>query len=435
MTVREIALSLLTEYEEEGKYVNLSLSSHLSDRLTREERGFLTALLYTAVEKKITYDYYIGALSGRSLEDIDTRTKNILRLGLCQILEMDRIPDFAAVSETVRLARNKGEKAFVNALLRETVRKKGRLPLPKREKNEARYLSVFYSFPLETVKKFISVMGSEETEKLLSAFNKLSYTDITVNTERITPEALTEELLKEGITAECAPHGNVSLRINGAFDPRRSRAFEEGRFFVEDNASAIAVLSAGIKKGDTVIDVCAAPGGKSFIAAMLAGKEGRVYSFELHESKISLIESGRDRLGLTHITASARDALTPKEELFGKADVLICDVPCSGLGILGKKPDIRYKKLSEIKELPELQYSILEKSSQYVRSGGVIIYSTCTLNPDENEAVADRFLRAHDGFSKCDFAIGDIKSQDGKITLYPHIHNTDGFFIAKIKKD
>ncbi len=434
MTVREIALSLLTEYEEQGKYINLSLSSHLTDSLSREERGFLTMLLYTTVEHKITYDYYIGAISGRSLSDITGRVKNILRLGFCQILHMEKIPDFAAVSETVKLAKGKGEKAFVNAVLREAVRSKDNLPMPKREKNEARYLCVLYSFPLATVKRFISVLGSEQTEKLLNSFNTASYTDITVNKNKTTKEELKKILEGEGVSAIDAPYGDVSLRISGGFDPRRSPAFEEGLFFVQDNASLLAVLSAGIEEGDTVADVCAAPGGKSFAAAGIAGNGGKVFSFELHESKISLIESGRDRLGLSNMHIEARDALCPNEELFGKTDKVICDVPCSGLGILGKKSDIRYKDITEIEDLPALQYSILEKSSLYLKEGGILVYSTCTLNPAENGDVVEKFMKEHPEFIAVDFAFEGLESKGGCLTLMPHIHNTDGFFIAKLKK-
>ena len=432
--MRSIALGLLMDYESMGKYVNLSLSSHITDSLSREERGFLTALLYTTVERKITYDYYIASLSGRSTEKITSRALNILRLGLCQILDMDKIPDFAAVNETVKLAKNQGERSFVNGILRAVVRSKDRLPLPDRAKNEARYLSVLYSFPLATVKRFISYFGNEETVKLLSAFNSQSYTDLTVNTRKTTPSDLLSELQDNGINAALCEHSSISIRVNGGFDPRYVPSFIDGRFFVQDSACAVSVLAAGIKENDTVVDVCACPGGKTFLAAILAGDGGRVYSFDIHDSKLSLVTDGAHRLGLDNVKVKARDAATVNEDMTATADVVICDVPCSGLGVLGKKPDIRYKALEEVENLPDLQYEILSASAEYLKPGGTLIYSTCTLEKNENEGVVDRFLSENTDFISVDFNVSDLKSDGGKLTLYPHVHNTDGFFISKIMK-
>ena len=432
--MRSIALGLLMDYESMGKYVNLSLSSHVADSLSREERGFLTALLYTTVERKITYDYYIASLSGRSTEKITSRALNILRLGLCQILDMDKIPDFAAVNETVKLAKNPGERSFVNGILRAVVRSKDALPLPDRAKNEARYLSVVYSFPLATVKRFISYFGKEETVKLLSAFNSHSYTDLTVNTRKISPESLLSELLDSGINAAMCEHSDMSIRVHGGFDPRSVPSFVDGSFFVQDSACAVSVLAAGIKENDTVIDVCACPGGKTFLAAILAGEGGRVYSFDIHDSKLSLITDGARRLGLDNVTVGVRDAAVINEDMVGTADVVICDVPCSGLGVLGKKPDIRYKALEEVESLPDLQYEILSASAKYLKPGGTLIYSTCTLERNENEGVVDRFLCENSDFLPLDFKVSDLTSENGRLTLYPHVHNTDGFFISKIMK-
>ena len=434
MNIRQIALRILDEYEAGGKFINLALSSHLTDKLSREEKAALTALLYTSVERKLTYDYYICALAGRSEEDIDPHTKNILRLGLCQLIDMHSIPDFAAVNETVKLAEGKGERAFVNGILRAAARQKDNMPCPKEEKNYRRYLSVKYSFPLATVKHFDALYGREDTESLLVFFNNEKYTDITVNTLKISVEEYKAQLMKKGITLEENPLVSSSLRIRESVNPERLYGFKEGYFFVQDRASAVASAILRVGEDDLVVDCCSAPGGKSFASAILSGDKAEIHSFDLHESKLSLIESGRDRLGLSSIVVGARDALTPDDQLLFKADKVICDAPCSGLGVLGKKPDLRYKDSSVMTELPPLQYNILAASSKYLKVGGELVYSTCTLNPDENELIVEKFLSENSGFEAVPFTVGNLESKNGMLTLLPHIHGTDGFFIAKIRR-
>ena len=434
-SVRKIALDLLIEYEELNKYVNLSLSSHKTDSITGPDRAFLTALLYTTVEYKLKYDYYIASFAKRSIDDVSRKARNILRLGLCQLLDMDSVSDHVAINETVKLANSKGERAFVNGVLREVQRRKESLPLPDKEKNIVRYLSVKYSFPQPLIKKYMQWLSCEECERLLSSFNsKEKYTDVTVNTRKIGRKELLEKFLSDGVMARESEYSSLTIRIDGGFDPRRAYGYSDGLFFVQDTASALSSLALGIKEKDRVIDVCACPGGKSFTAAILSGEGGEVFSFDLHESKLSLIESGRERLSLDNVKIGVNDATRAKEELFASFDKVICDVPCSGLGVLAKKPDIRYRALDTIDELVPLQYSILRESVKYLKDNGTLVYSTCTLNPSENEGVVKRFLSEHTEYMAEDFSISTLKSKDGMLTLYPHVHNTDGFFIAKIKK-
>ena len=434
MNIRQIALRILDEYELGGKYINLALSTHAADNLSREEKAALTALLYTVVERKLTYDYYICAIAGRSDSDIDIHTKNILRLGFCQLLDMSSIPDFAAINETVKLARSNGERSFVNGILRAAQRRKNDLPMPSEAKNYKRYLSVKYSFPLDTVKHFDSLFGREDTEALLKFYNEIKYTDITVNTTKISVTEYISALSESGIETASSPFGENSLRIDGSVNPEKLYGFSEGFFFVQDRASYASALTLDPKCGETVIDVCSAPGGKSFCAAILMENKGKIYSFDLHESKLSLITSGRDRLGLDIVSVDALDARAPREELFGKADRVICDAPCSGLGVLGKKPDLRYKDMASIRELPALQLEILTASSKYLRAGGTLVYSTCTLNPSENEDVVSAFLGEHPDFALVPFKVGEISAENGMLTLLPHKHGTDGFFMAKLYK-
>ncbi len=429
MNIRKLALDMLLDYELSGKYVNLSLSSHTADSLGGTERAQLTVLLYTTVEHKLTYDYLIASLSGRSIEDIDDYTRALLRLGLCQILDMNSIPDFAATNETVKLARNPGERSFVNGILRSAVRNKENLPIPKKEKNYRRYLSIKYSFPLWIVKHFSTLFGEEATEKILEFYNTEKYTDISVNKTKC---SISE--LKGKLGAHPVIDNGLSLRIEGSKNPEKLGGFSDGDFFIQDSASATAISALSPKKGDIVVDVCSAPGGKSFAAASLMENRGQIFAFDIHESKLSLIEDGAKRLGFDIIKVSERDATTPDESLFGTADKVICDVPCSGLGVLGKKPDLRYKDESTVQNLPELQLEILKKSSNYLKPDGELLYSTCTLNPCENEDVIKAFLSENTDFEAVNFTVGNLKSENGMFTLLPHIRKTDGFFMAKIKR-
>ena len=424
--LRRLALTLLEEQEAAGKYTNLLLSSHKADGLTDAERASLTALLYTVTEHRLTYDYIICALSGRGLRDIDPHTLNLLRLGACQILHMRSIPDFAAVNETVELCRNRGERAFVNGVLRALSRVKDAPPMPDPKKNEHRYLSVRYSVPLPTVRLLADALGPTECRALLSHWEKCRYTDLTINSARVDPAEFAE---KNG-----AALSGISARIPRSVNPERIEGFLEGHFFVQDRASLTAVLALDPQEGDTVVDVCACPGGKSFAAAMLMKDKGRVYSFDLHESKLSLITEGASRLGLTSVVAEVNDATVARPELIGRADKVICDVPCSGLGVLPKKPDLRYKSMDSISALPELQLSILRGSARYLRAGGELVYSTCTLNPAENSEVVALFLAESTDLERADFTVDALRSENGELALLPHIHNTDGFFIAKLRK-
>ena len=431
--IRKIALDILSEQEAAGKYVNLALSSHKADRLKPEERAQLTALLYTTAERKLSYDYYISAISARESEKIDPHTKNILRLGICQILDMSSIPDFAAVNETVKLARSSGERSFVNGVLRRIAREKDSLPMPSEEKNYKRYLSVKYSFPLWIVKALDGLFGREETEKILKFYNEEKYTDLTVNTCKISVEDFVARLRDEGYEPEVL-EDTPSVRLHRSVNPERLSGFSEGHFFVQDRASLISAIALGAKEGELIVDTCACPGGKSFATAVLTKDLADIRSFDLHFAKLSLITGGAERLGLSSVKAEQRDALEPDLTLIGKADKVICDVPCSGLGVLGKKADLRYKDPEGVEALPELQLNILTESAKYLRSGGILTYSTCTLLPSENGEVIDKFLEANPEFEPIDFTAAGFASEGGRLTLVPSRHGCDGFFVARIRR-
>ena len=432
--IRGLAIRLLLNYEENNKYANLLMSSRLVDNLTGEERAHLTRLVYTTLEKRVSYDYYIGAYAKRSVDKLSSHTRALLRLGVCQILDMSNIPDYVAVNETVSLAKNKGERALVNAILRRISLERDNLPMPDKAKNEVKYYSIKYSLPQPLVKHFMKMLPIDECCQLFDTFGESRPTTLSVNTVKISVDEYLKILTERGYNATRVELSDISIAIYGSVVVKSLPFYEEGYFIVQDTASAIAASLQAKKPGAVIIDTCAAPGGKSAVAAILSGDEGVVYSFDIHESKLSLIEGAAKRLGLKSIRVSQCDAQEGDSALFGMADSVICDVPCSGLGVIAKKPDLRYKDLSSLEKLPTLQLEILKSSSRYLKSGGEIIYSTCTLNKDENEGVVNSFLEMNDEFYLAPIDTGKIKSERGYITLYPHIHNTDGFFIARLKR-
>ena len=429
--VRKIALELLRSYELEGRYVNLLLSTAKVSSLDKEEKAFLTTLLYTTVENKLKYDYLICKLSKRSMDSVDPFVRDVMRIGMCQIIDMRSIPDFAAVNETVKLARHNGERAFINALLRETVRVKDSLPYPDRAKNEIRYLSVRYSVPLATVKLFFSLVG-EDTERLLLAFSQKSALSLTVNGRKASRDELISRFAELGAApSRFSPNG---IELEKSVSPTVLDGFERGEFFVQDEASQISTAVLASERGMKVIDMCACPGSKSFGAALTMENEGTLLAFDLSKSKLPLISSGASRLGIDIISSNVRDGRDFLPELEGSADRIICDVPCSGFGVVAKKPEIRYKDINSAAALPDIQYGILCNAARYLKKGGVMVYSTCTVLPEENEENVKRFLSSHPEFSPVPFNVGGLTAENGMITLLPHIHGTDGFFICKLIK-
>ena len=431
--LRLLALRLLESWERDETYLNLAMNSPMTKGLTREERGFLTGLLFGTVERKITLDYLISVAAKRS--ELDPHSRNILRLGFYQLFFMDKIPPFAAVSETVSLAEGKGKRAFINGVLRGALRsfvnEKGErsLPFPPRERSIARHLSIVYSYPIDLVRHFLSLLGEEETELLLGECNKTAPLTLAVNTRKCSRDELLQRLGEAGIRAEKTSRSECGIRVLDSIPVSLLPGFEQGLFFVQDEASQLGAAILSPAPGELLVDPCACPGGKSFSMAIHMQDAGRVFSFDLHESKLPLISDGALRLGLRSITVGERDARTPDPTLLGKVDAVLCDAPCSGLGVLAKKPDLRYR-FAERGELPALQLEILCATASYLKPGGRLLYSTCTLNPAENEGVFAAFIAENPDFEAVPFAIADLKAPEGTLTLYPHRHGCDGFFYA-----
>ena len=425
-TPRSLALRSVTAWRKNGKYANLEVNAVL-DRsdLSAADRALYTAMVYGVVERAVTLDYIIAGLSTRPVEQIDPQTLSAVELGLYQLLYLDRVPDHAAVDETVA-ACPRESKAFVNAILRSFIRKGKRFDLPT---DPDERLSVEYSLPLPLV-RFFGDAYPGRTAAIAEAFLKRHRTALRVNTLRTTAE---ECLASLGDAAEPSPYCGDVILFSGDGETLRD-GIARGLWFVEDTSSRLAVRVLDPKPGSLLCDVCAAPGGKSFSAAIDMENSGEVRSFDLHENKLSLIRSGAERLGITIITAEANDARTPRADLVGKADFVLCDAPCSGLGVIGKKPDIKYKDLAEAARLPQIQSDILAASASLVRPGGTIVYSTCTLNPAENEGVFARFIAEHPDFSPVDFDAAGKTSTSGALTFFPDEGEYDGFFVAKARR-
>ncbi len=415
-----MALQILNRCGSAEQYSNLALDTAIKrGELSPADRGLLTALVYGTIERQLTLDHWITQLSDRTPDRIEPEARNLLRLGLYQLAYLDRVPDHAAVNETVALA-SKRTKGFVNAVLRAFLRAEKNLPLPK---DPVERLSVQYSFSPKICRLFVEEFGIERTESLFCAFGKQPPLHLRVNTLRLSRQELLKRLTDAGYDAAEALESRTGIELTSA--PIASLpGFEEGDFFVQDEASQLCVEALDAHAGMTVIDVCACPGSKSFGAAIDMENRGRVIACDLHRNKLSLVRSGAERLGISIIETEARDARNTNEAWLGLADRVLCDVPCSGFGVFAKKPELRYKDPEKSEALPDIQLAIVESACRYVRAGGLLVYSTCTLLPSENERNVARFLDRHSEFSL-------LRER----TLYPDVDGTDGFYFAVLQKE
>ncbi len=402
--------------------------------LDGRDRGLCTALCYGVQQQRLLLDYAIGSFT--KLSKLEPKVLDILRLGAYQLMFMDRIPVSAAVNEAVKEAKKLGyarASGLVNAVLRRIAEAKDKLKMPE-GKTRAETLSLRYSHPVELTEYFISLLGEAEAEKLLAAHNESVPAALQVNTVRTTAEELLARLTEAG--ADCAMHPYLPdcILLNSAGALEALPGYGEGEFYIQDPAAFMSVLAAAPKAGERVLDVCSAPGGKSFAAAVLSGGEAEIVSCDLHENKLKRIRESADRLGLAHHSCFAADGREFRSDFAEAFDLVIADVPCSGLGVIRKKPDIRYKDMSYFDELSALQLDILQNAARYVAPGGRLIYSTCTVRPEENGKNLRRFLAENGGFELERFTLPSLGECPGEVQLWPHIHGTDGFYFAKLRR-
>ena len=437
MGARETALNVLIACRQQAGWSNSLLKEYISrDRLDRRDAALAARLCYGVQQNRGKLDFYLVQLLTGKVKDLHPVIHDILHLGLYQLYEMDKIPSSAAVNESVTLAKKYCRKqrfapGLVNAVLRNAIRNQQTLKQPTKLEDK-------YSHPAALIELLATDIGEDRLEAMLAANNTVPPLVVQVNTLKTTTQALIARLEGEGVTTQPQSWMKDCLVLSGTGDLERLQAFQEGLFYVQDPASKLAVLCAQIpaEPGVQILDCCAAPGGKSYAAAIASGGLANVQSGDIHPHKIGLLEAGAKRLGLTNIRAACHDATVDVPQWHGKMDIVLADVPCSGYGIIRKKPDIRLKDPKTMEELPALQLQILRTQAAYVKPGGVLIYSTCTLLKRENSQVVEAFLKGNSEFYPEEPVLPEGITQDapGMLTLIPGQHDTDGFFICRLRR-
>lgn len=441
MDAREAALLTLNACHRQGGWSDGVLKKQLAAaKLDSRDAALATQLCFGVLQNQLLLDFYLSQFSNIALSRMEGKVLQALRLGAYQMLFLDRIPHSAAVNCSVemtkRLCKNPRAAGMVNGILRSVERNLDHLPaIPNTD--PVSYLSILYSHPEWLVKEFCMTLGTEEGAKLLAADNHQPPMTVMVNTLRGTAEQVAQRLTEQRVEVTPHPWLDDCLVLSKTGDLEGLEAFREGLFYVQDPASRLAVEAAEVLPSMRVLDCCAAPGGKSFAAGIAMKNEGELLSCDIHPHKKKLLQAGADRLGLSLLRPMTADGKVFRPEWEGAFDRVLVDAPCSGLGVIRKKPDIRYKDPEPLKGLPEVQRAILDNASRYVRPGGILLYSTCTLLPRENEEVVRWFLEGHKDFKVEAFTLpGPVgTAADGLVTLLPHRHGTDGFFICRMRRE
>ncbi len=426
-SARHLAVQLLMRTEEQGSYSNLLLDQALSaSGLSGQDKKLCAMLYYGVIERRLTLHHILRGYSKKAPEKLDADIRNILYLGLYQLAFCEKIPDRAAVNESVLLARQfrkASASGFVNAVLRSFLRdgKEIRIPTQKWQAKE-----VQYSAPSALIRKIASEQGEAFADQFFADSLDPPPTTIRLNPLKGTAAALADA----GLSPEAFSRLPDAYTITCS-DVRNNPAFQSGMFHVQDLASQLCCAILDPQPEETVMDLCAAPGGKTFTIAQRMQNTGSVLAFDLHEHRVKLIRDGADRLGLTCVTAAVGDAAVFDPAL-PPADRILCDVPCSGYGVIRRKPEIKYKPLEASEELPDLQYAILENAARYLKQGGTLVYSTCTILNRENRDVVQRFLQAHKEFALV--PLTEFGFSEGMATFSAAYDNCDGFFAAKLTR-
>lgn len=444
-SARESALKIIQRTIRQGGYPNILLGNALSDsHFSAEDRALVTRLVYGVLENKAYLDWVIQNYSRVRESRISPWVYDILRLSVFQLLFMERIPSFAVVNEGVELTKNyAGKKAagFVNAVLRSIVRDPNKTQLPAKESDPALYVSIKYSHPKWMVEDWIKRFGEEFTEDLCKANNETPGMTIRVNTLKTSRKELADTLQQRGFKVQNGRYSDAALVVEDGAGIFETNAYREGLFYVQDESSMLAVEVLDPKPGKLVVDVCSAPGGKATYAAQLMKDQGRIIARDISGSKLALVEENCKRFGVACVETQVFDALEADPSMEGKADYVLVDAPCSGFGIIRRKPDIKWKKEREhYKTLAQMQGKILRNAAALLKAGGFLVYSTCTIMPEENQDVVKGFLKDNLHFRLCDFStllpesLAGEDAEKGYLQLFPNIHGTDGFFISKMER-
>ena len=432
---RLTVVKMLMKMDSSEAYSNLLLDHVFNEaELSDRDKAFAAALFYGVLERRLTLDHVIGTNSKIPFEKLDKAAVQILRTGLYQLMYMPSVPESAAVNESVKMCKKLkcfSAQGFVNGMLRRFIRSGKKISY--HGMSPEKRLSVEYSCPEWLTQKLIDEYGTEFAVRALKASVGKPPVYARVNTIKTPTDKLLAELAKHRIKAEPYPGLENCIKLEKVGDIEKCAPFRQGLFHVQDISSQLCCLTLRPVVNETVLDVCAAPGGKSFTLAELMGNNGKLYSMDLHDMRVGLIEDGGARLGIKIITAMQNDASKFNGAL-PQADRVLCDVPCSGLGVIRRKPEIKYKEPEEFAGLPEIQYQILETSARYVKPGGTLVYSTCTLSRAQNDEVAERFAAAHPEFTPIVQPVPLPAPGDYKRTYCPDENGGDGFFTASFRR-
>lgn len=420
MTARQLALKVLYEVEKNGAYPGMELKKQLANsELSSADRGFATELVYGVIKNRTRLDFIISKYSKQKLKKISDWIINILRMGVYQIFFLDKIPLSAAVNESVKLAKRYGHQAssgFVNGVLR-NVGRNGDVQYPKGRE----YYEIYYSHPKWLVDMLFDQYG-DDAEKIIENNNKVPATTVRVNVLKTTAEDVMKSLTENGITAQKTVCENI-LKISGFGDISKLDEYNDGLITPQGLSSYMAASAVNPQKDEVIMDLCSAPGGKTTAMAEICGDGAKIYAFDLFEHKTKLVDNNCKRLGIENVAVKAHDCTVVMDEFIGKADKILADVPCSGLGIIRKKPDIKWNKETEdFDGIINIQKKILDNAGKYLKKNGTLVYSTCTINKNENESVAEEFAE------KYNYKIESMQ------TFLPD-ENHDGFFICKMTKE
>ena len=437
MAARETALNVLIACRKDGAWSNGVLKTYIArDRLDKREAALASRLCYGVLQNRGKLDFYLQQLLTGKLKNLHPVVRDILHLGLYQLFETDKIPDSAAVNESVSLAKKYCPKlqnapSLVNGVLRNGVRQRETLQKPTAFKD-------LYSHPQNLIDLLSYYVGPQRLEPMLQANNSAPHTFAQVNTLRTDVNTLRLQLEQEGVSAQIHPWLPDCLILSDTGNLEKLLSFQQGLFYIQDPAAKLSVLCAQLPQGPIrILDCCAAPGGKSFAAAMATAGQAEIISCDIHPHKAALLQKAAERLGVDRLQAQCRDASVFYAPWEGCMDVVIADVPCSGYGIIRKKPDIRYKDPDTMQELPALQLSILNNQARYVKKGGLLMYSTCTLVRRENEGVVEKFLKKNPDFYTEILHLPNNfpKNDTGMLALVPGEYDTDGFFICRLRRE
>lgn len=440
---REIALNILLRINLDNAFSNITIKNHMSEDMTSQDENFVREIVYGVLENKDYLDYIISKASKVRLKKIHPTIKEILRMGIYQLYFMDGVPDSAAVNESVNLAKKHGHKGtigFVNGVLRSISRDKEKFgEIDSRDK--VKYLSIKYSHPEYLVKRWIDEFGIEFAQDLIISNNTKPKLNIRANTLLVTKDELKKILAEKGYNIEEGKYAKDCLIVDNPKKITELDAFKKGYFIIQDEASQLVAQVMNPIEGSFVLDVCSAPGGKATHLAQLMNDKGKLLARDIFNHKLQLIDENAKRFGINIIETQFFDALEKDESLVNKVDYLLIDAPCSGLGLIRRKPEIKWnRKEKDIEELSELQFNILETNKDYLRTGGILVYSTCTIENKENIDIINRFLEKNPSFKlvsieECFDNKDNLPTLNkGYVQIYPHIHHMDGFFIAKMIK-